>query len=281
MKRFHICGCFILILFLGISFESMGCKPVTPEGVVSSVINAYSKVNTYSIQERLTAIHEVVGGNKPGTRVTSQNSTGIISIENRQFEMNIMQDGQPIEGMQTFTRQYLANEWLYIKTDVLDYEDKDHEVWVKLELNDEQLNRNDRLWEDNNPLGQQIELLSTATEVIITGNDKINGGDTYVLNIKPDWQVLTDWLSLQPPYRGPRFFDLPELAKSLSFQAWVCKETFLILKSEIEMNYEMVSFDSSNSMVDFKGEITFNDYNKPFEIELPEEALNAVKGPIA
>jgi hypothetical protein len=224
---------------------------------------------------------EVVGGNRPGTKLTSQNSTGIINIENRQFEMNVTQDGQPIQGMQTFIKQYLVNEWLYIKGDFLDYEDKDHEIWVKLNLGDEQLNHDDRLWDDNNPLGQQIELLSTALEVTITGKENINGVDTYVLNIKPDWQVLTDWLSLQPPWRAPRFFDLPELAKSLSFRLWVCKETRLILKSEIEMEYEMVSFDSSNSTVSFKGEINFADYNKPFDIKLPEEALNAVRGPIS
>ncbi len=143
------------------------------------------------------------------------------------------------------------------------------------------MNHNNRLWEDNNPLEQQIKLLNTATQVTLVRNEKLNGLDTYVLDIKPDWQVLTDWLSVQPPWRAPRFFNFPELARSLSYRLWVRKDSYSVLNSTIEIDYEMVSFDSSNSTVNFKGEINFTDYNKPFEIKLPEEALNAVIGPIS
>ena len=281
MKISYFRLCLRLILTLAITLGSISCNKLTAQEIVTNVLNAYSKVRIYSVEDRMNAKTEVVGGDRPGTRLTSHNGTGIINIENREFEMDIMQDGQPIQGMQTSTKMYLVNEWLYIKGDILDYEDKDHEIWVKLDLDDEQLNHHDRLWGDNNPLEQQIELLNTAIEITMVGNENISGMDTYILNIKPDWQVLTDWLSLQPPWRAPRFFKLSELARSLSFRLWVCKETYLILKSEIDMDYEMVSFGSSKSTVEFEGEVLFSDYNKPFEIKIPKEALKAVVGPIA
>ncbi len=271
----------MLVMTLVMPLGSVGCKKVTDREVISNVLDAYLKSTTYSVEENITAVTNVVGGDRPGTRLTIQNSTGIIDIENRRFEIKVMQDGSSLSGLQTFSRMFLENEWLYIKADILNYEDKDHEIWVKLDLADEQLNRNDRLWKDNNPLGQQIELLSTATEITSMSNENINGIDTYVLDIKPDWQVLTDWLSLQPPWRGPRFFDLPELAKSLTFRVWVRKDTFLLLKSTLEVEFEMVSFDSSKSTVELKGEAKFNAYNEPVNIELPQDALKAVKGPIS
>jgi len=268
-----------LILVMPLGF--IGCNKVTDREVISNVLDAYSKSTTYSVEKNITAVTNVVGGNRPGTRSTGQNSTGIIDIESRRFEINVMQDGSPLSGLQTFSRMFLENEWLYIKSDILNYEDKDHEIWVKLDLGDEQLNRNDRLWKDNNPLGQQIKLLSTATEITSMRSENIDGTDTYVLEIKPDWQVLTDWVSLQPPWQGPRLIDFPDLAKSLSFRLWISKETYLVLKSTIEVEFEMVSFDSSKSTVVLKGELKFKNYDEPFNLELPQEALEAIEGPIS
>jgi hypothetical protein len=278
---YFIVRCVILILVLAVTPGLIGCSKLTAQEIVSNVLSSYEKVDTYSVEGGVKATKEVTGGDRPGTRLTSENGTGTISIKNRQFEMDIMQDGQPIRGMQTSIKQYLVNEWLYIKGDILDYEDKDHEIWVKLDLGDEQLNHNDRLWEDHNPLGQQIELLSTAADVTLAGNENIYGKNSYVLDIKPDWQVLTDWLSLQPPWQGPRFFDLPELASSLSYRMWICKDNYSILKTMIEIECELVSFDSSQSTLELKGEIGFNRYNQPFEVKLPQEAREAVRGPIS
>jgi hypothetical protein len=282
MKKSLVWQCLTIILVLTILTGSTGCNSeVKTQKIVDNVLSAYTKVRTYSVVENMAAKTEVIGGDRPGTRLTSQNGTGTIDIENRQLEMDILQDGQPMQKTQAFTKMFLVNEWLYIKRDILDYEDKDHEIWVKLDLDDEQLNQNDRLWVDNNPLAQQIKLLDTAREVTFMRDEDINGMDNWVLEIKPDWQVLTDWLSFQPPWTGHRFFNLPELAKSLLFRLWVCKDNYLITKSMIEIDYETVSFNISKSTVELKGEVNFNDYDEPCEIKLPVEAQRAVRGPIS
>ncbi len=110
MKKYHIRRCLFSILVLVISLASIGCSKVTAQEIVTNVLNFYSKVKTYSVEENLYAVTEVVGGDQPGTRIISHNGTGIINIENRQIEMDIMNDGQPIYGMKTFTQQYLINE---------------------------------------------------------------------------------------------------------------------------------------------------------------------------
>jgi hypothetical protein len=196
--------------------------------------------------------------------------------------MGIFQDRQPRQqGMQAYIKRYLKNEWVYGKVDYLNYEDKDHEVWVKVSLKDEELNNDDRLWKELNLLGQQIELLSFAEEIDLDQDEHLNGIDTYVLDIEPDWEVFTDWISGRPPWRPPDHYDFPEQNKHLSFRIWVSKKTFLIVRSEINTIYGVLSADSSNVTENFLSDIYFNDYNQPVEIKLPEEALKAIRGPIS
>lgn len=269
-----------MLLALPVSLLGCGKQPTALE-IASNVENAYSQVKTYAVEDSVTAATEVVGGNRPGKTETSQNGSGLVDTAGRKMKELTSQNGSLIQGMQSFTEAYLIDDWLYVKTDVLGYEDKDHEIWVKLDLKDEQLNRDDRLWKDKDELGQQIELLRTAREVIMLGSEKIKGIDSYVLEIKPDWQVLTEWLSLQPPWRGPDHLDLRNLSRSLSIRQWIAKDTHLLLRAEIEAVYGMVPFDFSRSTVELKGQVNFYDYNKPVKIELPEDAVKAVHGPIS
>jgi hypothetical protein len=272
LMPFLICGVFII---------PGGCRNVVPEDVISSVIDAYSEVETYSLVEKTSVKREVTGGDRPGTRIYGQNCTGTIDIVSRQCEMEIMQDGFPMQGMQTYIKQYLINEMRYTKADTLDYEDKDHELWVKVSLKDEELNHDDKLWEYSNILGQQIELLNTAQRADLLRVEKYNSVNAYVLDIEPDWESFTDWISGSPPWQHPDRYNFPEQIRHLSFRLWISKETFFIIKSEINTVYNIVSADSSDVTEYFLSEIYFNDYNHPVEIKLPEEALKAIRGPIS
>ena len=281
MKTIRIYRWLMPLLVVGIFLTPGGCGKVTPEGVVSSVIDACSKVETYSVVENTRVKKEVIGGEWSGARFYSQNCTGTINIVDRQCEMDIMQDGFPMQGMRTYIKQYLINEMRYTKADTLDYEDKDHEVWVKLSLKDEDLNHDDRLWKNSNILGQQIELLSTSQEIKLLRVEKYNGVDAYVLAIEPDWEVFTDLISGGPPWQSPSRYDFPEQIRHSSFRIWVSKETLLIVKSEIDTIYKVISADSSEVIENHQSETYFNDYNRPFEVKLPDEALKAVRGPIS
>jgi hypothetical protein len=148
-------------------------------------------------------------------------------------------------------------------------------------LRDEDLNRDDRLWKNSNILGQQIELLSTAQEIESLRAEKYNGVNAYVLEIEPDWEVFTDWISGSPPWQSPSRYTFPEQIKHFSLRLWVSKKTFLIVKSEINTIYEVMSADSSIVTENFLSEIYFDDFNHPFEVTLPEEALKAIRGPIS
>ena len=49
----------------------------------------------------------------------------------------------------------------------------------------------------------------------------------------------------------------------------------------IEINYELITVDSSRARVEMAGEITFTGYDMPVNIELPKEAQKSVIGPIS
>ena len=238
---------------------------------------AYAEIQTYSVEAVVTAVTTVAKGDQTGTRITGQNTTGRVNIVDRQLVMSVVQSGWPLPDMQTVIETFLVNEWLYVKGDVLDYDDPDHEVWVKLDLADDQLNRDDRLWHDKNSLELQVKLLGTATALTRLPDDRIDGKPAYVLDVMPKRSVLNAWVSLQPPWRGPDSLDLSRVGESLSFRLWVSKDTFSVLKSVIELE----SFDSSDSKVVIKAEVQFSDFNAPFDISLPQEARQAIQGPIS
>jgi hypothetical protein len=281
MKITRIYRLVILIAVLGTSILPTGCRKVLPEDIISSVIAAYSEVTTYSVVEKSRVKKRVAGNEWSGAKFYSQNITGTINIADRQCEMDIMQDGFPMPGKQTYIKQYLINEWRYSKADTLDYEDKDHEVWVKVSLKDEDLNHDDRLWKNSNILGQQIELLSTAQEVNLLRVEKYNGVNAYLLDIEPDWEVFTDWIAGSPPWQHPDRYDFPEQIGHLSFLVFVSKETSLIIELEIDVSYEVMSADSSEVIENLLCRIYFSEYNLPFEIKMPDEALDAIRGPIS
>lgn len=270
-KHLSISLALVLALPLGLS----GCqKEPTAQEIASRTVAAYSAVKTYAASENVTATTEVVGGDRPGKTTRSQDSARLTDIADKRMKIATNQHGWPGPGMQTSIDTYILSDWWYGKFDVLEVVDKDHEIWVKMELEE-------RYWADQDRLAQQIKLLRTATEVTLVGSESVNGIDSYVLEIKPDWQVLTEWLSLQPPWRGPDHLDLRNLSRSLSIRQWIAKDTHLLLRAEIEAVYGMVPFDFSRSTVELKGQVNFYDYNKPVKIELPEDAVKAVHGPIS
>jgi hypothetical protein len=78
-------------------------------------------------------------------------------------------------------------------------------------------------------------------------------------------------------------FDMSKIIKSFGLKYWITKKDYQIIKAEVEMEMDASSetvgvsaeeyFDSMTMLINMT--MTFSDYNKLVNIQLPEEALDA------
>jgi hypothetical protein len=146
------------------------------------------------------------------------------------------------------------------------------------------------MWEMQNQIEPQIEMLRSAVEVNLLGSEDVNGTPCYVVEIIPSMEALSDLLAQQqtPGMEDLDFggLNLTDLFEKMSIKYWVAKDSYLLMKSEINMLMDLSAEDVGATQRDFEKmtmdmnmEMILYDYNQAVSIELPQEALKAPKMP--
>ena len=141
-------------------------------------------------------------------------------------------------------------------------------------------------------LENYIELLKTA-QVEVIGSEQVKGVDCYVLQLTPElaelYQTAMDPVGgigragMLPPVPEEL---LQDMFHSFSVKQWIAKDTYFLMKVEIDMDIE-----STPELMDYLGEeaemsidITISflayNYNQPVTIVVPAEALEATEVPM-
>jgi hypothetical protein len=139
------------------------------------------------------------------------------------------------------------------------------------------------------PLEQIVALLK-ASEINILQVEEVNGVESYLIKISPDFGKLWDVMMMTAP-PGMRMdlqamgMDLEEIVRESSIKQWICRDTFLPVKDQTQMTmvFEMGTEGMKMEMeMEMKMDITSRNYrfNDPVTIELPVEAKEAVKMPL-
>ena len=135
------------------------------------------------------------------------------------------------------------------------------------------------------------ELLETA-QVKVIGSEKVKGVDCYVPQLTPEtvqlWQTAMGQGAVGEEGILPTVPEesLQEVIRSFSVKQWIAKDTYFLMKVEIDMAVE-----STPEVMDYLGEegemsmdITLSflayNYNQPVSIVLPPEAEEAIEVPI-
>ncbi len=142
-------------------------------------------------------------------------------------------------------------------------------------------------WDSQNQMEQQIELLSIS-EVDLLKAETVNGVDCYVLKITPDMEKYSEFLMKQGGMSKlmqgmQEDFDIGKLIKGMSITQWIAKDTLFPMKTEMQMKMVISSEDLNlpdaeetfTMTLDQSTTLVFYDYNKPVNMELPEDAKNA------
>jgi hypothetical protein len=135
----------------------------------------------------------------------------------------------------------------------------------------------------------QIELLQTA-EVRVLRTEKVKGVDCYMLQLTPDvaqlWQTIMQQMSLGGegvPLPGITEELLPEVVSGFTVKQWVAKDTYFLMKAEIDMAMELtpeaLGFPGEEGQMTMDITISFlaYNYNKSISIVVPPEAVEATQ----
>ncbi|GAH41192.1 unnamed protein product, partial [marine sediment metagenome] len=172
--------------------------------------------------------------------------TGFIDIINRAMRMTIgMEMNVPGAGPRDINAEiYVLEGWMYTGVDVPDM----GEQWQKMELTEE-------MWQQQDQVGQYVELLATAVEVDYKGTETVNGVECYVFEIEPDMDNLTEILSQETSTLGLinlGGLDLGELYQELTVKEWLAKDSCLLQRVEIELVMEIRPSDVGATGDDFE-----------------------------
>jgi hypothetical protein len=216
--------------------------------------------------------------------------SGAVDVVNKQMRMemtmNMAVPGE--EEMDMGVEMYLLDDEVYM---TMEFPGMDS-TWTKSELTEEQ-------WEDMmeviNLAESQLEMLDVAN-VRITGTEEIKGVDCYVLQLMPDmeqlWNLAQEQMQL-PGQELPGFGEfldkdvieerLQEVFSSFSVKQWVAKDTYFLMKAEVDMDMELnpEAFGYPEEEGEMAMGIAMNllayNYNQPISIVLPPEAEEAIE----
>jgi len=255
---------YITILLVTTAFS--GCissDSVSAAEIKISTLNSSLDINSYSF-----SMDMAMTTNTDESKTTiSTNAKGAVDVFNHKLMMEISTSIS--SSLEMHLLYYLVDDSMFIKINSFG-----SEQWMKMNFSEFNIS-----WDLFDQMNMQLDLLEFA-EVEKIGNDVINNENCYVLKITPDIDKLYNILMNQQGLNIGVFqnFSLSDMVKDFSLKLWISMENNYILKAYEYMSIEMTLFDYSSSMT-IEINIEFNDYNKPVDIELPEETQNAISYP--
>lgn len=272
-----------LALILPLTLVSCGNEELSQqeaEQIVAEAVSATAEVTTCRFDLSTATTIERTGGDEPGTIEATIDGTGAVDRASKQIQISV-NAAVAIHGTgkrEMAMEYYVVDDWLYAELALTEMGSR----WVKTRLTDE-------IWKAQNQLDQRIELMETATEVRLVGSENVNSTACYVVEIAPSAEELSEFLSQQMvPGTDMNWADinLDPLFKETFIRLWIAKDSYLLLKSEIDVLMEITAEDVGAGEEDFeKLTIATNtqtklyNYNEAVSIELPEQALEAPEIP--
>ena len=281
MRIFRVLCIGILSLFIMLSGLLSACStPVSAAEISQKTVAAASQVNSFKCDMSMSTEVSALSQTDQFTGKADIDYSAWMDYTNRQLKAVIngsIDTGD--DGTQNISMQmYLLDGWYYMNVNIPLLGSQ----WMKMQMSDD----SPGIWDSEDQLAQQIQLLQTAVETKSIGSETIDGIDCYVLQIGPDLNALVDWLASQNEDTGlwdASKADLPDIYDDVTLKIWVAKSTFLPMKETLEMSmqatpqdFDASSTETGSATVTLKATIKYYDYNVPLNILLPDGAADAV-----
>lgn len=273
----------ITIIILAFLTLAAGCqsKALSTEEILSNTTSAMAKIDSYKIAYDMVLDMEIVGGKQAMKIAMDGTGTGAMDVINKKMQMALDMNAEiPGAGtsqvkMSLTMEMFMVDGWLYTKMTI----PMSGVKWTKTKVEGNEISQDQ--------LAQLIQLMKSTILTTLTGSEKVNGIDCYVLQITPNMTDLWQWMMSQ---QGSNLtgdvdlsqFDLSKLIKSYELKYWISKTDFNLIKAKANMSMDVDPATVGASVGDFERMtmlidlgMTFSDYNKAVNIQLPADAVNA------
>lgn len=263
-----------------LALSACGTDPSAGE-IVEAMTEAMGAVDTYRYEAGLTFMATGVEAGEPVDMSLTMDLSGALDLTNRQMQTDITMEaaisGEDPDIQELGMEMYLVDDVMYMHTQLPEMGNLS--MWLKSEIPEGQ-------WEQLNQVESQVQLLEAA-QVTVAGSEKVDSVDCYLLQIVPDMAQLWETLMAQGQAAGGAWPEMPiedDLLDITSFSVrqWIAKDTYYLMKAEIDVTMSMSA--ETAGLSDEEGDIEFeftvallaHDYNRPVSIELPAEAEDAM-----
>ena len=279
-KRF-IAGFTFIILALLILAAGCQSKSLSTQEILSNTTSAMEKIDSYKIAYDMVLDMEIVGGEQAMKIAMDGTGTGAMDVINKKMQMALDLNAEiPGAGtsqvkMTMTMEMYMVDGWMYTKMTI----PMAGEQWTKTKVEGNEISQDQ--------LAQLLQLMKSTIQTTLTGTEKVNGIDCYVLQITPNMTELWQWMMSQ---QGSNLagnvdlsqFDISKLIKSYELKYWISKTNFNLIKAKADMSMDVDPAALGASVDDFERmtmlidlDMIFSDYNKAVDIQLPADAVNA------
>jgi hypothetical protein len=283
MKKVLLTIGLCLFLFAGLmtGCEGLSANSEEVNNIVSNILETNAAVDSYrvdiSILQEFHLEKTEDYADMPDAMTLTSNGSGMLDVANGEMQMqlttNIAMAGESTQGGTVET--FIVDGYIYSKYPTPEGDTE----WVKMAMPK-------GMWDKQNQLVQQAEILKTADSVEYLGDESIDGMECYVVEIYPSDQTIEKLLSqIDMPVTSSQLkTELSNIFKDLVIKEWISKDSYLISKTQqhavIELEPKDIGLENNEfkkMVVSLDIEMKLYDYNMPLSIELPAGALDATE----
>jgi hypothetical protein len=277
-----------LVLVTLLAFSACGGDGLPPaQEIVNGAVQALDDIRAYEFEMNMSIEMTGEAEGEAFEATIGMDYSGALDTDNK--EMRLMATATTVlpgeDETETALEAYLIDSTGYSRQTSPGTES----VWEKEELSGTDW---DETWEGIIEMMSltkpQLELLEEA-EAEVIGSEMVEGVDCYVLRLTPDMVQLWDTLMQQATLGFGGNLGLPDFSQAIfdeaysssSVKQWVAKDTYFLMKVEIDMSIaltaETMGVEEGEMSLDTAMTMLAYNYNQPVSIELPQEAIEAVE----
>ncbi len=248
-----------ILLALVILASPVGCakeEKITTEQLTERVTAAATDMRTYQFDISTKTEMSIETDTETIEIKSSGEGSAVVDNTNKKMQRKMSMEAETSEGTQsTETEEYLIGDMMYTKTLMPGMP----EQWMTQAMTAE-------LWEAQNLVEQQMRLLEVS-EIEILGSEQVNGVECWVVKPLPSLEKFLEVV-------GEVTEEVPpdEFFESLSVKQWFAKDTYYLMKAEMEWTAQVFEIPVLMWM-----EIECSHYNESVSIELPPGAEEAAE----
>jgi hypothetical protein len=276
--------CIIAAVLLSL-LAATGCagNPMSEEAIqrtVEEIVAANLAIETSCFDMSVNEAIAIQEASEMREVSVSGTGSGTVDYVNQRMHL-VTNQTTDIAGVSTdgaSTECFVADNWMYISVGAPDTTAK----WMKMRMPA-------GMWQQQDQVQQQVDLLKAADEVNYLGTEDVNGVDCYVVEIVPNLASVRKMMGQMQGQMGGLGgidlggMDLGQMVKQVSMTQYIAIDGYLFMRTDQHMLIEMtpaalgVKAEFERLTRDISITMVFSDYNKPATIQMPQGALAATQ----